>query len=171
MPTFNSRSQSQSQTTYLPSNPPLLLLFNRVASLLLPLPPAVLPRTPGAFGVVCAGVHKVTGEVVAVKQIPRRLMTTPRLQAEVDLLRMAGQHKNVVGFRDLFSDKNFYYIVMGETERERARARDRRCRSVACDRAHAHVRSRVWGARLRSCVCGPADAENMCHTGISRRSV
>lgn len=63
---------------------------------------------------VCAGVHKVTGEVVAVKQIPRRLMTTPRLQAEVDLLRMAGQHKNVVGFRDLFSDSDFYYIVMGE---------------------------------------------------------
>lgn len=64
---------------------------------------------------VCAGVHKVTGEVVAVKQIPRRLMSTPRLQAEVDLLRMAGQHKNVVGFRDLFSDGNFYYIVMGES--------------------------------------------------------
>lgn len=63
---------------------------------------------------VCAGVHKVTGEVVAVKQIPRRLMSTPRLQAEVDLLRMAGQHKNVVGFRDLFSDGNFYYIVMGK---------------------------------------------------------
>ncbi|CAM9475846.1 unnamed protein product, partial [Hapterophycus canaliculatus] len=39
-------------------------------------------------------------------------MSTPRLQAEVDLLRMAGQHKNVVGFRDLFSDGNFYYIVM-----------------------------------------------------------
>ncbi|CAN0111198.1 unnamed protein product, partial [Ectocarpus fasciculatus] len=67
---------------------------------------------PGAFGVVCAGVHKVTGEVVAVKQIPRRLMSTPRLQAEVDMLRMAGQHKNVVGFRDLFSDNNYYYIVM-----------------------------------------------------------
>lgn len=63
---------------------------------------------------VCAGVHKVTGEVVAVKQIPRRLMSTPRLQAEVDMLRMAGQHKNVVGFRDLFSDDNFYYIVMGK---------------------------------------------------------
>ncbi|CAN0352885.1 unnamed protein product, partial [Ectocarpus sp. 12 AP-2014] len=70
------------------------------------------PIGQGAFGVVCAGVHKVTGEVVAVKQIPRRLMSTPRLQAEVDMLRMAGQHKNVVGFRDLFSDDNFYYIVM-----------------------------------------------------------
>ncbi|CBN80221.1 calcium/calmodulin-dependent protein kinase IV [Ectocarpus siliculosus] len=73
---------------------------------------ALLSWRPGAFGVVCAGVHKVTGEVVAVKQIPRRLMSTPRLQAEVDMLRMAGQHKNVVGFRDLFSDDNFYYIVM-----------------------------------------------------------
>ncbi|CAN0417359.1 unnamed protein product [Pylaiella littoralis] len=70
------------------------------------------PIGQGAFGVVCAGVHKVTGEVVAVKQIPRRLMTTSRLQAEVDLLRMAGQHKSVVGFRDLFSDDRFYYIVM-----------------------------------------------------------
>lgn len=63
---------------------------------------------------VCAGVHKETGEVVAVKQIPRKLTQPSRLQAEVDLLRMAGQHTNVVNFRDLFSDDNAYYIVMGE---------------------------------------------------------
>lgn len=67
----------------------------------------------GAFGVVCAGVHKVTEEVVAVKQIPRRLTKPSRLQAEVDLLRMAGQHRSVVNFRDLFSDDDEYYIVMG----------------------------------------------------------
>lgn len=67
----------------------------------------------GAFGVVCAGVHLETGEVVAIKQIPRSMIQPTRLQAEVDLLRMAGQHKNVVNFRDLFSDENEYYIVMG----------------------------------------------------------
>ena len=71
---------------------------------------------PGAFGVVCAGVHKVTGELVAVKQIPRRLTQPTKLQSEVDLLRLAGQHSNVVNFRDLFSDEDYFYIVMGECE-------------------------------------------------------
>lgn len=55
-----------------------------------------------------------TEEVVAIKQIPRKMIQPWRLQAEVDLLRMAGQHKNVVNFRDLFSDDDQYYIVMGE---------------------------------------------------------
>lgn len=80
---------------------------------------AVLTEPPratraGAFGVVSAGVHLETGEVVAIKQIPRSMIQPTRLQAEVDLLRMAGQHKNVVNFRDLFSDDKEYYIVMGQ---------------------------------------------------------
>ncbi|CAM9702899.1 unnamed protein product, partial [Ascophyllum nodosum] len=70
------------------------------------------PVGAGAFGVVCAGVHKVTGELVAVKQIPRRLTQPTKLQSEVDLLRLAGQHSNVVNFRDLFSDEDSFYIVM-----------------------------------------------------------
>lgn len=63
---------------------------------------------------VSAGVHMETGEVVAIKTIPRNMIQPSRLQAEVDLLRVAGQHKNVVNFRDLFSDEDDYYIVMGE---------------------------------------------------------
>lgn len=59
-------------------------------------------------------MHLETGEVVAIKQIPRSMIQPTRLQAEVDLLRMAGQHKNVVNFRDLFSDDKEYYIVMGQ---------------------------------------------------------
>lgn len=74
-------------------------------------------KLEGAFGIVCAGVHRETGEVVAIKHIPRDSIEPHRLQAEVDLLRVAGQHRNVVNFCDLFSDEDEYYIVMGEGSR------------------------------------------------------
>ncbi|CAM9697755.1 unnamed protein product [Discosporangium mesarthrocarpum] len=70
------------------------------------------PVGQGAFGVVMAGVHIETGEVVAIKQIPRKAIPPSRLESEVGMLKMAGQHKNVVNFRDFFSDDDEYYIVM-----------------------------------------------------------
>lgn len=94
----------------------------------------------------------MTGEVVAVKQIPRRLMTTPRLQAEVDLLRMAGQHKNVVGFRDLFSDSNFYYIVMGEREREKGGEGVGLGEGVVCTLMCMYARYLVCTANMSLCT-------------------
>ncbi|CAM9581513.1 unnamed protein product [Chrysoparadoxa australica] len=66
----------------------------------------------GAFGEVLCGKHKDTGELVAIKQLPRDITSQRAFEHEVEMLRLAGNHKNVISLRDVFEDEEASYIVM-----------------------------------------------------------
>jgi CRP-like cAMP-binding protein/tRNA A-37 threonylcarbamoyl transferase component Bud32 len=72
------------------------------------------PLGQGAFAAVCAAVHRETGEVVAVKQIPRSPngQNDAEVQAEVNILRTAGEHRHIIQLSDVFADDDYYYVVM-----------------------------------------------------------
>jgi calcium/calmodulin-dependent protein kinase I len=62
------------------------------------------------------GSHRETGEVVAIKQLPKKAIRELKVMTEVDILRLAGEHRNIIGFRDLFQDEENWYIVMEMAE-------------------------------------------------------
>ncbi len=68
----------------------------------------------GGFGVVLQAQHKGTGEIVAVKQIPRlpNDLNKSDVEAEVAMLKTAGEHRCITSFYDVFKDDNNYYLVM-----------------------------------------------------------
>ncbi len=68
----------------------------------------------GGFGVVLPAQHKGTGEIVAVKQIPRLAndLNESDVEAEVAMLKTAGEHRSITSFYDVFKDNNNYYLVM-----------------------------------------------------------
>eukprot|EP00612_Vaucheria_litorea_P008351 CAMPEP_0171472934 /NCGR_PEP_ID=MMETSP0946-20130122/1557_1 /TAXON_ID=109269 /ORGANISM="Vaucheria litorea, Strain CCMP2940" /LENGTH=714 /DNA_ID=CAMNT_0012002633 /DNA_START=282 /DNA_END=2426 /DNA_ORIENTATION=- len=70
------------------------------------------PIGVGAYGTVCAAAHRETGEVVAVKQIPRNSVTSKEVMSEVEILRVAGDHRHIIKLMDLFWDDDFWYVVM-----------------------------------------------------------
>ena len=70
------------------------------------------PVGAGGFGVVSTGVHRETGEKVAIKQLPRRLVSRSKVMEEVEILQTVGDHNNVVTYKDLFVNDDYYYIVM-----------------------------------------------------------
>ena len=39
-----------------------------------------------------------------------------KVMTEVEILRLAGEHRNIIGFRDLFQDDENWYIVMEMAE-------------------------------------------------------
>lgn len=61
---------------------------------------------------MCPAVHKETGEVVAVKTVDRAAASATRIQREADIMRLSGEHRNVVQFLDLFSSESHWHIVM-----------------------------------------------------------
>jgi serine/threonine protein kinase len=65
-----------------------------------------------SYGTVCAAVHRETGEVVAVKQIPRSAVSAKEVMSEVEILRVAGEHRHVIQLTDLFWDDELWYVVM-----------------------------------------------------------
>ncbi|KAG5178901.1 kinase-like domain-containing protein, partial [Tribonema minus] len=70
------------------------------------------PIGMGAYGTVCAAAHRETGEVVAVKQIPRSAVSAKEVMSEVEILRVAGDHRHIVRLMDLFWDDDLWYVVM-----------------------------------------------------------
>ncbi len=68
----------------------------------------------GGFGVVLPARHKGTGEIVAVKRIPRlpNDLNESEVDAEVEMLKTAGEHRSITSFYDIFKDSDNYYLVM-----------------------------------------------------------
>ncbi len=74
------------------------------------------PIGAGGFGVVCVGAHRETGETVAIKQVPKKVVKEWKVQQEIEILRLGGDHRNIIGFRDVFQDEDNWYIVMEMAE-------------------------------------------------------
>jgi len=53
---------------------------------------------------------------VAIKQLPKKSIREHKVMTEVEILRLAGEHHNIIGFRDLFQDDENWYIVMEMAE-------------------------------------------------------
>lgn len=53
----------------------------------------------GQFGTVCPAVDRATGEVVAVKCVPRCKQTEEHVAEEIEAHRQAGKHPNIVGLK------------------------------------------------------------------------
>jgi len=70
------------------------------------------PIGTGGFGAVFTGIHRETGEVVAIKQLPKRSVRPRKVMEEINILRVAGEHRNIIGFKDLFSNDEYWFIVM-----------------------------------------------------------
>ncbi|CAM9387977.1 unnamed protein product [Sphacelaria rigidula] len=111
----------------------------------------------GQFGTVCPAVDRATGEVVAVKCVPRCKQTEEHVAEEIEAHRQAGKHPNIVGLKGVFAAEDCWYIVMefasgGElyehltsnAELEQWEARDL-LREIAEAVAHLHSRGVVHG--------------------------
>ena len=53
----------------------------------------------GQFGTVSTATDKATGEVVAVKRVPRSRTTEKNFREEAEVHREVGSHPNVVGLK------------------------------------------------------------------------
>lgn len=51
------------------------------------------------------GSHRETGETVAIKQMPKRTVRQSKVAQEIEILQQAGEHRNIIGFKDIFSDE------------------------------------------------------------------
>jgi serine/threonine protein kinase len=65
----------------------------------------------GNFGVINLMRHKETGEMVAVKQLPRGPKIDKNVYREVINHRKLS-HPNVIGFKSIHVDSRYLYIVM-----------------------------------------------------------
>jgi serine/threonine protein kinase len=61
---------------------------------------------------VCTGTHKETGEVVAIKQLRKKAIKKEKVLEEINILRLVGDHQNIIGFKDLFVNEEYWFIVM-----------------------------------------------------------
>ena len=67
----------------------------------------------GHFGVVRLCMDKSTGKKYAVKMILKAgNMDLGRLRKEVDIMKKAGRHPNIVALLDVFEDDDCMYLVM-----------------------------------------------------------
>lgn len=70
----------------------------------------------GAFGVVKLGIHKKTGQQVAVKSISKAKLVCKEdvkdVQAEVAIMNLVAGHLNVVTLTSTFEDKDAVHLVM-----------------------------------------------------------
>ncbi|CAG9334380.1 unnamed protein product [Blepharisma stoltei] len=66
----------------------------------------------GSYGNVYLGTHKVTGQVRAIKQIPKsRIRDAERLESEISIMKNS-DHPNIVKLYEVFEDARFIYLVM-----------------------------------------------------------
>jgi serine/threonine protein kinase/CRP-like cAMP-binding protein len=65
----------------------------------------------GGYCVVHRGVDKRTGEAVAIKVLDKRETPAREFWTEVDVLRTASHHPNIMQLRGVFESENRWYIV------------------------------------------------------------
>ncbi|OQS02193.1 kinase, partial [Thraustotheca clavata] len=69
----------------------------------------------GGFCVVRKGKNKKTGEFVAVKEMSKQMTSSKHgdrdFWAEVDMLRIAGTHENIMSLRGVYESQTSWYIV------------------------------------------------------------
>ncbi|KAL3924966.1 MAG: hypothetical protein SGILL_000722, partial [Bacillariaceae sp.] len=73
------------------------------------------PLGEGGFGAVYLGTDKKTGELVAVKKIPKRHTNDSGFQQEMNAfhqIRRNGNHPNICGLRENFDEGDYFYLVM-----------------------------------------------------------
>ena len=66
----------------------------------------------GHFATVRRGVHRKSGEAVAVKAIAKSRTEVSAIRREVAILRKVGSHKNIVALRDVYETENEWFLVM-----------------------------------------------------------
>ena len=66
----------------------------------------------GHFATVSRGVHKETGEAVAIKAIEKGRADASAIRREVAILQKVGSHPNIVALRDVFETEDYWYLVM-----------------------------------------------------------
>ncbi|CBN78811.1 conserved unknown protein [Ectocarpus siliculosus] len=66
----------------------------------------------GQFGTVTTATDKATGEVVAVKCVPRSEASESHFREETDVHREVASHPNVVGVKGVYADEDCWYLVM-----------------------------------------------------------
>ena len=73
---------------------------------------------PIGHGVVFPGVNKSSGEIMAIKQVSKKHMSTKAVEAlsrrekdEAELLRIAGEHRSICSYKELFEGSDAWYIV------------------------------------------------------------
>ncbi|CAM9853234.1 unnamed protein product [Ectocarpus fasciculatus] len=66
----------------------------------------------GQFGTVTTATDKATGEVVAVKCVPRSEASEAHFREETDVHREVASHPNVVGLKGIYADEDCWYLVM-----------------------------------------------------------
>ncbi|CEG38642.1 camk protein kinase [Plasmopara halstedii] len=65
----------------------------------------------GGYCVVQKGIDKRTGELVAVKMLSKSATSAREFWSEVDVLRVAGQHPNILQLRGTFETECCWFIV------------------------------------------------------------
>ena len=76
------------------------------------------PLGVGGHGVVFPGVNKSSGEIMAIKQVSKKHLPpsalaqlSRRVKDEAALLRLAGEHRSVCSYKELFEGDDAWYIV------------------------------------------------------------
>ncbi|CAH0482586.1 unnamed protein product [Peronospora belbahrii] len=65
----------------------------------------------GGYCVVQKGVDKRTGELVAVKMLSKSETSASEFWSEVDVLRVAGRHPNILQLRGTYENEDCWFIV------------------------------------------------------------
>jgi calcium/calmodulin-dependent protein kinase I len=69
----------------------------------------------GHYSIVKRGVHKKTGEEVALKIIEKELLSEfekEHLSTEIEILKIYGTHPNIITLRDVYEDRKRLVLVM-----------------------------------------------------------
>mmetsp|Transcript_18186 Transcript_18186/g.51792 ORF Transcript_18186/g.51792 Transcript_18186/m.51792 type:complete len:845 (-) Transcript_18186:187-2721(-) len=69
----------------------------------------------GSFGIVYKARNKETGELVALKKIPKKFTKEKQIMGEMNALlhlRQAGGHPGICALRDYFNESGHYYLVL-----------------------------------------------------------
>lgn len=73
------------------------------------------PLGVGGHGVVFPGVNRSSGEIMAIKQVSKKfgkpMELRRRVTEEAEVLRVAGEHRSICTFKDLFEGDDAWYIV------------------------------------------------------------
>jgi len=76
------------------------------------------PLGVGGHGVVFPGVNKSSGEIMAIKQVSKKHMSAKaaetlsrRVKDEAELLRIAGEHRSICSYKEIFEGNDAWYIV------------------------------------------------------------
>lgn len=66
----------------------------------------------GAFSIVKEGVHKVTGQKVAIKSIRAKFIKNKLLMREIDIMKKVGNHPNILKLYEVFETTQYLYLVL-----------------------------------------------------------